>query len=88
MSKPKEVLKFAAQFVDSGAPLDTLVKNTSMFSSLYKWLHATHMQVNNAGTMVNQRETTEDNLEKNFATNTLGEIKKLYHVFLSEFYHM
>lgn len=52
MSKPKEVLKFAMQFVESGAPLDTLV--------------------NNAGTMVNQRETTEDKLEKNFATNTLG----------------
>ena len=29
-------------------------------------------QVNNAGCMVNQRETNDDNLEKNFATNTLG----------------
>jgi len=28
--------------------------------------------VNNAGCMVNTRELTEDNLEKNFATNTLG----------------
>ncbi|XP_043927613.1 dehydrogenase/reductase SDR family member 12 isoform X3 [Protopterus annectens] len=28
--------------------------------------------VNNAGCMVNQRELTEDGLEKNFATNTLG----------------
>ncbi|XP_065887052.1 dehydrogenase/reductase SDR family member 12-like [Dysidea avara] len=52
MSQPKEILKFTTQFVESGAPLDTLV--------------------NNAGTMVNQRETTDDKLEKNFATNTLG----------------
>lgn len=29
-------------------------------------------QINNAGCMVNQRELTEDGLEKNFATNTLG----------------
>ncbi|XP_068234906.1 dehydrogenase/reductase SDR family member 12-like [Palaemon carinicauda] len=31
-----------------------------------------HALINNAGCMVNQRELTEDNLEKNFATNTLG----------------
>lgn len=30
-------------------------------------------QINNAGCMVNQRELTEEGLEKNFATNTLGE---------------
>ncbi|XP_067419171.1 dehydrogenase/reductase SDR family member 12 isoform X2 [Emydura macquarii macquarii] len=29
-------------------------------------------QINNAGCMVNKRELTEDGLEKNFATNTLG----------------
>ncbi|XP_027743953.1 dehydrogenase/reductase SDR family member 12 isoform X2 [Empidonax traillii] len=29
-------------------------------------------QINNAGCMVNNRELTEDGLEKNFATNTLG----------------
>ncbi|TRZ02752.1 hypothetical protein DNTS_005431, partial [Danionella cerebrum] len=29
-------------------------------------------EINNAGCMVNQRELTEDGLEKNFATNTLG----------------
>ena len=28
--------------------------------------------INNAGCMVNTREMTEDNLDKNFATNTLG----------------
>lgn len=69
MSKPKEVVKFAKQFVESGAPLDALVKDSFVFSSLY---NGCITQVNNAGTMVNQRETTEDNLEKNFATNTLG----------------
>lgn len=31
------------------------------------------LQINNAGCMVNNRELTEDGLEKNFATNTLGE---------------
>lgn len=31
-----------------------------------------HVLVNNAGCMVNKRQLTEDNLEKNFATNTLG----------------
>ena len=29
--------------------------------------------VNNAGVMVNQRELTEEGLEKNFCTNTLGQ---------------
>lgn len=31
-------------------------------------------QVNNAGCMVNQRDLTEEGLEKNFATNTLGKM--------------
>ncbi len=31
-----------------------------------------HVLVNNAGCMVNQREVTQDNMEKNFATNTFG----------------
>eukprot|EP00794_Sanderia_malayensis_P012781 gene12781-14092_t len=31
-----------------------------------------HVLVNNAGCMVNQREVTAENLEKNFATNTFG----------------
>ena len=37
MSKPKEVLKFATQFVESGAPLDTLVKDDFMSSPLCEW---------------------------------------------------
>ncbi|CAL1581397.1 unnamed protein product [Knipowitschia caucasica] len=31
-----------------------------------------HVLINNAGCMVNQRELTDEGLEKNFATNTLG----------------
>lgn len=31
-----------------------------------------HCLINNAGCMVNQRELTEERIEKNFATNTLG----------------
>ena len=31
-----------------------------------------HVLVNNAGCMVNERETTAEELDKNFATNTLG----------------
>jgi len=31
-----------------------------------------HAVVNNAGAMINTRELTEDGLETNFATNTLG----------------
>jgi len=31
-----------------------------------------HVLINNAGCMINARETTEDGLEKNFATNTLA----------------
>ncbi|XP_061580324.1 dehydrogenase/reductase SDR family member 12 [Cololabis saira] len=34
--------------------------------------NALHVLINNAGCMVNQRELTDDGLEKNFATNTLG----------------
>ena len=34
--------------------------------------HPLNVLINNAGCMVNQRTITEDGLEKNFATNTLG----------------
>uniref|UniRef100_A0A3Q3XC62 Uncharacterized protein n=1 Tax=Mola mola TaxID=94237 RepID=A0A3Q3XC62_MOLML len=34
--------------------------------------HTVHVLINNAGCMVNQRELTDEGLEKNFATNTLG----------------
>lgn len=52
LSSPRDVAKFADQFVQSDQPLDVLV--------------------NNAGCMVLERELTEDGLETNFATNTLG----------------
>ncbi|XP_072542759.1 dehydrogenase/reductase SDR family member 12 [Salminus brasiliensis] len=42
------------------------------FASAFGQNHSVHVLINNAGCMVNQRELTEDGLEKNFATNTLG----------------
>ncbi|NP_001070025.1 dehydrogenase/reductase SDR family member 12 [Danio rerio] len=42
------------------------------FASGFSQNHNLHVLINNAGCMVNQRELTEDGLEKNFATNTLG----------------
>ncbi|XP_026766830.2 dehydrogenase/reductase SDR family member 12 [Pangasianodon hypophthalmus] len=42
------------------------------FASSFTQNHSVHVLINNAGCMVNQRELTEDGLEKNFATNTLG----------------
>ena len=52
MSQPRQVYKFAKEFLDSQRPLNILV--------------------NNAGCMINQRETVEGSIEANFATNTLG----------------
>ncbi|XP_040439995.1 dehydrogenase/reductase SDR family member 12 isoform X1 [Falco naumanni] len=42
------------------------------FAEKFKNEHKLNVLVNNAGCMVNNRELTEDGLEKNFATNTLG----------------
>uniref|UniRef100_A0A8D0DIP1 Uncharacterized protein n=1 Tax=Salvator merianae TaxID=96440 RepID=A0A8D0DIP1_SALMN len=42
------------------------------FAELFKNEHRLNVLVNNAGCMINEREVTEDGLEKNFATNTLG----------------
>ncbi|XP_066973104.1 dehydrogenase/reductase SDR family member 12-like isoform X1 [Macrobrachium rosenbergii] len=48
-------------------------KSVHQFASEFeKTSDCLHVLVNNAGCMVNQRELVEDNLEKNFATNTLG----------------
>jgi dehydrogenase/reductase SDR family protein 12 len=52
MSQPRQVYKFAKDFLDSQRQLNILV--------------------NNAGCMINQRETVEGSIEANFATNTLG----------------
>lgn len=52
-----------------------LSKPKEISSFLGKWCsehEKLDVLVNNAGCMVNTREVTEDNLEKNFATNTLG----------------
>ncbi|XP_036432119.1 dehydrogenase/reductase SDR family member 12 isoform X1 [Colossoma macropomum] len=42
------------------------------FASAFSQNHSVHVLINNAGCMVNQRELTDEGLEKNFATNTLG----------------
>lgn len=46
-------------------------------------IHSLNFQINNAGCMVNTREVTEDGLEKNFATNTLG--MKISYSFLQHY---
>ncbi|XP_021232435.1 dehydrogenase/reductase SDR family member 12 isoform X1 [Numida meleagris] len=47
-------------------------KEIWMFAEKFKNEHKLNVLINNAGCMVNNRELTEDGLEKNFATNTLG----------------
>ncbi|XP_036401327.1 dehydrogenase/reductase SDR family member 12 [Megalops cyprinoides] len=42
------------------------------FAESFQQNNSLHVLINNAGCMVNKREVTEDGLEKNFATNTLG----------------
>ncbi|XP_066032212.1 dehydrogenase/reductase SDR family member 12 isoform X5 [Chamaea fasciata] len=42
------------------------------FAEKFRNEHKLNVLINNAGCMVNTRELTEDGLEKNFATNTLG----------------
>ncbi|KAM7066018.1 dehydrogenase/reductase SDR family member 12 isoform 3-T3 [Acridotheres tristis] len=42
------------------------------FAENFQKEHKLNVLINNAGCMVNNRELTEDGLEKNFATNTLG----------------
>lgn len=48
------------------------VKQVWEFSQSFAESNSLHVLINNAGCMVNQRELTEDGIEKNFATNTLG----------------
>ncbi|XP_071390312.1 dehydrogenase/reductase SDR family member 12 isoform X1 [Centroberyx affinis] len=42
------------------------------FAQNFSQNNSLHVLINNAGCMVNQRELTEEGVEKNFATNTLG----------------
>ncbi|XP_051566159.1 dehydrogenase/reductase SDR family member 12-like [Myxocyprinus asiaticus] len=53
--------------VDMSSP-----KKVWEFANGFSQNNSLHVLINNAGCMVNQRELTEDDLEKNFATNTLG----------------
>ncbi|KAM6985277.1 dehydrogenase/reductase SDR family member 12 [Aplochiton taeniatus] len=48
------------------------VKQVWEFGQSFAQNNSLHVLINNAGCMVNQRELTEDGIEKNFATNTLG----------------
>ncbi|XP_027413120.1 dehydrogenase/reductase SDR family member 12 isoform X2 [Bos indicus x Bos taurus] len=50
----------------------SLPKSVWKFVENFKQEHTLNVLINNAGCMVNKRELTEDGLEKNFATNTLG----------------
>ncbi|XP_064501863.1 dehydrogenase/reductase SDR family member 12 isoform X6 [Pseudopipra pipra] len=47
-------------------------KDVWKFAEKFRNEHRLNVLINNAGCMVNNRELTEDGLEKNFATNTLG----------------
>ncbi|NXK93101.1 DHR12 reductase, partial [Formicarius rufipectus] len=47
-------------------------KEVWKFAEKFRNEHTLNVLINNAGCMVNSRELTEDGLEKNFATNTLG----------------
>ncbi|XP_027530221.1 dehydrogenase/reductase SDR family member 12 isoform X4 [Neopelma chrysocephalum] len=47
-------------------------KEVWKFAEKFRNEHKLNVLINNAGCMVNNRELTEDGLEKNFATNTLG----------------
>lgn len=42
------------------------------FAESFSQSNTLHVLINNAGCMINQRELTDEGLEKNFATNTLG----------------
>ncbi|XP_038862943.1 dehydrogenase/reductase SDR family member 12 [Salvelinus namaycush] len=42
------------------------------FAESFSKSNSIHVLINNAGCMVNQKELTEEGVEKNFATNTLG----------------
>ncbi|KAJ0070431.1 hypothetical protein NL108_010517 [Boleophthalmus pectinirostris] len=48
------------------------MKQVWEFAQNFSQNNTLHVLINNAGCMINQREVTEEGLEKNFATNTLG----------------
>lgn len=48
------------------------MKQVWEFAENFAQNNTLHVLINNAGCMVNQRELTDEGLEKNFATNTLG----------------
>jgi len=56
--------------LDLSNPVEIL-EFTTLFESKYAQ-NGLDVLINNAGCMINTREETSDNIEKNFATNTLG----------------
>ncbi|KAG8524855.1 Dehydrogenase/reductase SDR family member 12, partial [Galemys pyrenaicus] len=54
------------------------------FVETFKQEHTLNVLINNAGCMVNKRELTEDGLEKNFATNTLGSSRLIIDIILEQ----
>ncbi len=73
LSQPREVVKFAEEFVSSGKPLDVLVSE-KVSKQVHDVKCVVSLQVNNAGTMNAKREVDADGIESNFCVNTLGMI--------------
>lgn len=80
MSSARQVWEFAQNFTQNNSVhvlvggLTTSVSSSVTLTLFCVTLKSPVHQINNAGCMVNQRELTEEGVEKNFATNTLGKI--------------
>ena len=75
MSSARQVWEFANNFSHTVHVLVGGTKVCWFVCKTHRDLNVTsRWQINNAGCMVNQRELTDEGLEKNFATNTLGKI--------------
>ena len=75
MSRPRDVVKFAQDFVSSGKPLDVLVSlwYVQVCASACECVFVCmFVQVNNAGVMNTTRQVDADGIESNFCVNTLG----------------
>lgn len=77
MAETRRVWEFAEAFKQQYPSLNVLVGSTCLHALIsytqlllrlfFSW------QINNAGCMVRKRELNAEGLEKNFATNTMGE---------------
>uniref|UniRef100_A0A3B4B635 Uncharacterized protein n=1 Tax=Periophthalmus magnuspinnatus TaxID=409849 RepID=A0A3B4B635_9GOBI len=70
--------KATAQEIDRSSNVHVHILDMSNMKQVWEFAqnfaqkNTLHVLINNAGCMINQRELTEEGLEKNFATNTLG----------------